>query len=108
MNSLFQFCWKTNNMRTFQEIYAENRETVRYGKETETYRVPFLWAKLNSKCKDTKSPDEFKSKLKHGNVIFVNLGFSKNMHKAYVVFKELIIDYQGRLDNKNSKIQKYK
>ena len=41
-------------------------------------------------------------------MIFVNVSFSKNTHKAYVVFKELIIEDQGRLDNKNSKIQKYK
>ena len=37
MNSLFQFRYNTNNIRHFQEIYTENRKTVRYGMETVTY-----------------------------------------------------------------------
>ena len=47
-------------------------------------------------------------KQKHGNVISVNLGFAKNTYKTLVLFKESIIDNQGKLDNKNSKIQKYR
>ena len=34
MNSLFQFRFNTNNIRNVQEIYTENRKTVRYGTET--------------------------------------------------------------------------
>ena len=34
MNSLFQFRYNTSNIRNFQEIYTENRKTVRYGTET--------------------------------------------------------------------------
>ena len=40
-------------------------------------------------------------KQKHGNVISVNLGFAKNTYKTLVLFKESIIDNQGKLDNKN-------
>ena len=47
-------------------------------------------------------------KQKHGNVISVNVGFAKNTCKTQVLFKESIIDNQGKLDNKNSKIQKYR
>ena len=42
MNSLFQFRCNTNNIRNLQEIYTENRKTVRHGTETVTYRAPFL------------------------------------------------------------------
>ena len=41
INSLFQFRCNTNNIRDFQEIYTENRKTVRYGMETVTYRDRF-------------------------------------------------------------------
>ena len=64
MNSLFQFRYNTNNIRNFQEIYTENRKTVRYGTETVTYRAPFLWANLRTKYKNAKPLDEFKSKIK--------------------------------------------
>ena len=64
MNSLFQFRYNTNNIRNFQEIYTENRKTVRYGTETVTYRAPFLWANLHTKYKNAESLDEFKSKIK--------------------------------------------
>ena len=37
-----------------------------------------------------------------------NAGFAKNTCKTQVLFKESRIDSQGRLDNKNSKIQKCK
>ena len=65
MNSLFQFHCNTSNIRNFQEIYTENRRTVRYGTETETvtYRAPFLWANLHTKYKNSKSLDEFISKI---------------------------------------------
>ena len=52
MNSLFQFRCNTNNIKNFQEVYTENRKTVRYGMETATYQAPFLWANLDSKYKN--------------------------------------------------------
>ena len=64
MNSLFQLRCNTKKMRNFEEIFTENRKTVKYGKETVTYRAPFFWANLHSKYKNAKSLDEFKSKIK--------------------------------------------
>ena len=64
MNSLFQFRCNTNKIRNFQEIHTENRKTDRYGTETVKYRVSFLWANLQTKYINAKSPDEFKSKIK--------------------------------------------
>ena len=64
MNSPFHFRCNTTNIRNFQEIYTENRKTVRYGTETVAYRAPFLWANLHTKYKNAKSLDEFKSKIK--------------------------------------------
>ena len=52
MNSRFQFCCNTNNIRNFQEIYTENRKTVRYGTEKVTYLAPFLWANVRIKYKN--------------------------------------------------------
>ena len=40
-------------------------------------------------------------------MISVNVGFGKNTCKTEVLFKESMIDNQGKFDNKNSKIQKY-
>ena len=62
LNSLFQFRCNTNNIRNFQEIFTENRKTVKYGAETATYRA--LRANLHTKYKNAKSLDEFKSKVK--------------------------------------------
>ena len=64
MNSLFQFRCNTNKIRNFQEIHTENRTTDRYGTETVKYRASFLWANLQTKYINAKSPDEFKSKIK--------------------------------------------
>ena len=40
MNSLFQFRCNTHNIKNIQEIFAENRKTVKYGTETVTYQAP--------------------------------------------------------------------
>ena len=64
MNSLFQFRCNTNNIRNFQEIFTENRKTLKYGRETVTYQAPFVWANLHTKYKNAKSLDEFESKIK--------------------------------------------
>ena len=42
MNSLFNFRANIHNIRNFQEIFTENRKTVKYGIETVTYPGPFL------------------------------------------------------------------
>ena len=47
-DSLFNFRASIHNIRNFQEIFTENRKTVKYGIETLTYRAPFLWANLQS------------------------------------------------------------
>ena len=64
MNSLFNFCANIHNIRNFQEIFTENRKTVKYGIETVTHRAPFLLANLRSEYKNAKSLEEFKSKIK--------------------------------------------
>ena len=64
MNSLFQFRCNTRNIRNFQEIFTENRRTVKYGTETVMFRAPFFWASPYTKYKNAKSLDEFKSKMK--------------------------------------------
>ena len=51
MNLLFNFCANIHNIRNFQEIFTENRKTVKYDIETVTYRAPFLWANLQSEKK---------------------------------------------------------
>ena len=78
MNSLFNFHANIHNIRNFQEIFTENRKTVKYGIETVTYRAPFLWANLQSKYKNSKSLDEFKSKLKSWKCDFCPCRLCKN------------------------------
>ena len=46
MNSLFTFRLNQHNLRNFQELLTEKRNTVNYGLETVTYRTPVLWSKL--------------------------------------------------------------
>ena len=41
MNSLFNFRANNHNIRNFQEIFIENRETVKYGIETVTFEKRF-------------------------------------------------------------------
>ena len=64
MNSLFQFHNNTNKIRNLQEIFTENRKTIKYGTETVMYRAPFLWVNLHIKYKNLKSLDEVKPKVK--------------------------------------------
>ena len=59
MNSLFNFRAPIHNNRNFQEIFTENRKTVKHGIKTVTYRVLFLWANLQSEYKNAKSLEEF-------------------------------------------------
>ena len=48
MNSLFTFRLNQHNLRNFQELLTEKRNTVNYGLETVTYRAPVFWSKLPS------------------------------------------------------------
>ena len=64
MNSLFNFSANIHKIRNFQEIFTENRKTVKYGIETVTHRAQFLLANLRSEYKNPKSLEEFKSKIK--------------------------------------------
>ena len=61
MKSLFSFRAHIHNNRNFQEIFTENRKTVKYGIETVTYGAPFLWANLQSEYKNAKSLEDFNS-----------------------------------------------
>ena len=41
----------THNVRNFQEIFDQNRKTVKYGIETISNKTPFLWANLPNEYK---------------------------------------------------------
>ena len=64
MNSLFKFRLNQHNLRNFQELLTEKRNTVNYGLETVTYSAPIIWAKLLSEYKLADSLTAFKSKAK--------------------------------------------
>ena len=64
MNSLFTFHLNQHNLRNFQELSTEKRNTVNYGLETVTYRASIIWAKLPSEYKLAGSLTAFKSKIK--------------------------------------------
>ena len=53
MNSLFMFRLNQHNLRNFQELSTEKRNTVNYVLETVKYRAPIIWAKLPSEYKST-------------------------------------------------------
>ena len=42
MNCLFTFRLNQHNLRNFQELSTEKRNTVNYGLETVTYRAPII------------------------------------------------------------------
>ena len=91
MNFPFQFRCNTNNIRNFQEFFRENRKTVKYGTEIETYRAPFLWANLHTKYKNTKSVDEFKSIIKAWKCDFCQCRLCKKYMQNLVLFKRINI-----------------
>ena len=64
MSSLFTFRLNQHNLRNFQELSTEKRNTVNYGLETVTYREPILWAKLPSEYALVGSLTAVKSKIK--------------------------------------------
>ena len=64
INFLFTFNLNQHNLRNFQELLTEKRNTVNYGLETVTYRAPIVWAKLPLEYKRVGSLTAFKSKIK--------------------------------------------
>ena len=64
MDNFFMFRENKPNLRDFQIILNENKETLRYDSETISYRTPRLWANLLEEYKLTNSLTEFKSKIK--------------------------------------------
>ena len=89
MNSLFSFRTNIHNIRNFQEIFTENRKTVKYGIETVTYRALFLWANLPSDYKSAKSLDKFKSKIKTWKCGFCPCRMSKFYIQKLGVFLKI-------------------
>ena len=61
-NTLFRE--NTHNIRNFQTISNDSKNTVRYGLETVKYGTPLLWANLPEKYKTATSPNSFKTKIK--------------------------------------------
>ena len=55
----------THNVRNFQEIFNENRKTVKYGIETISNRTPFLSANLPNEYKLATSLHDLKLKIKN-------------------------------------------
>ena len=64
MKCLFQFRLNQYNLKNFQKLSTDKRNTVNYGLETLTYRALVIWAKLPSKYVLVTLLDEFKSKIK--------------------------------------------
>ena len=64
MEEFFLFRENTHNIRNFQIISNESKETVRYSLETVKYRTPLLWANLPEKYKTAASLNSFKTKNK--------------------------------------------
>ena len=62
----------------FSGIFTENRKTVKYVTETVKYRALFLWANLHTKCKNAKSLDEFKPKIKTWKFFLKEFVIDKN------------------------------
>ena len=60
MKNLFIFRENIHNVRNFQIIANENKNTVRYGMETICYRTPYLWASLSEEYKYLNSVENLK------------------------------------------------
>ena len=64
MTSPFQFHKNQYNLRNYQELSTEKRNTVNYSLESLTYWAPAIWAKLPPKYVHAPPLDEFKSRIK--------------------------------------------
>ena len=62
--NLFIFRENIHNIKNFQIIANENKNTVRYGLDTICYRTPYLWASLPEEYKHLNSVRKFKEKIK--------------------------------------------
>ena len=64
IKSPLQFRINQYNLRNFQELSTEKRNTVNNGQETLTYRALVIWTKLPPKYVHATSLDESKLKIK--------------------------------------------
>ena len=65
MKNLFIFRENIHNVRNFQIIANENKNTVRYSLEAICYRTPYLCAILPEENKNENSVAKFKEKIKN-------------------------------------------
>ena len=63
----FIFRENIHNIKNFEIMANENKNTVRYGLETVYYRTSYLWASLPEEYKHQKSVGKFKEKIKNWN-----------------------------------------
>ena len=68
LKHLFVFQENIHNIRNFQIIANENKNTVRYGLETTRHKTPYLWASLPEEYKHQSSAGKFKKKNKEMDV----------------------------------------
>ena len=78
MNPLDNFRANIHNIKNLQEIFTENRQTLKYGIETVTYPVPFLWANIRCEYKNAKFQEQFNSKIKTWKCDFCSCRLCKN------------------------------
>ena len=64
MKNIFIFRENIHNIKNFQIIGNENKNTVRYGLETIYYRTPYLWASLPEEYKQHISVGKLKKRYK--------------------------------------------
>ena len=65
MKNLFIFRENIHNIRNFQIIANENKNTMRYGLETICYRTPYLWASLPEEYKHQNHVGKFIENMKN-------------------------------------------
>ena len=65
MDNFFIFRENADNIRNFQILSNENKNPVRYGQGTITFRTPSLWANLPEEYKLINSLNIFKRKIKN-------------------------------------------
>ena len=82
--TLFEFRSNEYSFRSFQVLSTEFRRTVNNEIETITYRAPSLWVKLPSDYNLATSLEEFKWKLRNGNVTIVPADYTKSSTKSWV------------------------
>ena len=71
----------TLNVRNFQEIFNENRNTVKHGIETISDRTPFLWANLPNEYKLATYLHDFKLKIKSCHCDICVCGLCQNFQQ---------------------------